>query len=97
MNKFSRLFLPVVFVAVGVVAGMNLQHPVAAQDNARQKDLAPVAGPTRWDYRILIWNFNVDAPEKVEQQLHKLGEEGYDIDTSSSTPSSIVYTLRRKK
>ena len=95
MSKLSRFVVPMVFLVIGLFAGMNLQSSAIGQTKVQGKSPSEAAN-TKWEYRTVLWNFNIDAREKLESQLSKMGEEGYDIATEASTPSSVVFVLKRQ-
>ena len=95
MSKASRFFVPVVFLAIGLVGGMYLQGPALAQNPARPFQASREF--QKWEYRTVLWNFNVDKQQHLEAVLSKLGEDGFEVASETGTPSSIVFVLKRSR
>ena len=82
MSKPSRLIAGVTLLAIGVAAGVYLDAPATAQEKQKQKAVAV----TQWEYRIVT--LNEDGARSAEQELTKLGEEGFEISFVTGTHKS---------
>src|SRR5262245_15028075 len=106
MSKPSRLFALVALFVFGLVAVSYWHGPAVAQDKEKEKpkEHAPAAATvTKWEYRIVALRDrgvgpgpggegkkDRDSVSKAEEELNKLGEEGFEIAfvTAASESSS---------
>jgi hypothetical protein len=85
MKTPSRLLAVVVLLALAVSSAWYLQRPAAAQE---KKDNAPPA-VTKWEYSIVVLSGRTvgfggkgkggGTVTRAEEELNKLGEEGFEI------------------
>jgi hypothetical protein len=83
MSKPSRLFVVVAVFVLGLAWLYYLQAPATAQE--KPKENAPAAAAVKWEYRIVALRERLggkrggEGLNKAEEDLNKLGEEGFEI------------------
>jgi hypothetical protein len=75
MSKPSRLVVVLAMFAFGVACGSYFCNPAVAQDKPKEKAAVPAVA--KWEYRIVVSSGNDE--DRVQKELNKLGEEGFEI------------------
>ena len=97
MNRSYRLFVLAVLFALGVACWSEL--PSSAQEKPkeekakeeRDKGVIPAAvgaAPLKWEYKIMPLGRD---DQQAEQEMNKLGDEGWEL---VGTPSSVSSSVR---
>jgi hypothetical protein len=100
MSTPSRLFAGVTLFVFGVIAVSYWHGPAVAQDKEQPKEKA--AAVAKWEYRIVALRDRAggfgpggggkkggDSVGKAEEELNKLGEEGFEIAFVTAASESI--------
>jgi hypothetical protein len=101
----SHFVVAVVCFGLGVALAGGLRTEAVGQDK-KDRPQPAAAGNQKWEYRLVTQSL-ADPDAQAEQQLNKLGAEGFDLAFTIPTVSSggegrrevqgVRYVLRRLK